>query len=227
MNKVIVISGGSDGFGREIAKRLAADNKVVILSPNKEKLESAAKELNCDFEVCDVSDSKSVETAVKNIIKKHERIDCLINNAGVWIEGALDGNEYEKIKKVIDINILGVMYMTKAVVPFMKAKKKGLIINIVSQAGIYAKAERSVYTSSKFAITGLTKSLQPELAKYGIAVTGIYPGKMNTKIFEKTGHKKDMDDSLDPKEAAKIIDFLLSLDPTTVIPEIGIKYIEN
>lgn len=227
MDKVIVISGGSDGFGKEIAKRLVSENKVVLLSLNKTKLESAAIELGCDFEICDVTDSKSVESAIENVIKKHNKIDCLVNNAGVWIEGAIDANDYEDIKKTIDTNVLGVMYLTKAVVPHMKENKKGLIVNIISQAGINAKAERSVYTASKFAITGFTKSLQLELSKSGIAVTGIYPGKMNTKLFEKSGNPKDMEDSLDPKEAARIIDFLMSLDPKTVIPEIGIKYIDS
>jgi len=227
MDKVIVISGGSDGFGKEIAKRLTSNNKVIILSPNKEKLESAAKEIGCDFEVCDVTNCTSVESAIESVNKKYSKIDCLINNAGVWIEGAIDSNEFENIKKVIDVNVLGVIYMTKAVVSHMKENKKGLIINIISQAGINAKTERSVYTSSKFAITGFTKSLQLELAKFGISVTGIYPGKMNTKLFEKSGNPKDMNDSLDPKEAAKIVDFLLSLDSSTVVPEIGIKSLES
>lgn len=227
MDKVIVISGGSDGFGKEIVKRLASSNKVVILSPNKDKLENTARELGCDFEVCDVTESGQVKQAVDNIINKHGRIDCLVNNAGVWIEGAIESNDEEKIKKVIDTNVLGVIYLTKFVIPHMKNEKIGLIVNVISQAGINAKAERAVYTASKFAITGLTKSLQLELSKYGIAVTGIYPGKMNTQLFEKSGNPKDMSDSLDPKEAAKIIDFLLSLDPKTVIPEIGIKSLDS
>ena len=69
---------------------MVSNNKVVILSPNKEKLEKTAIELGCDFEVCDVTESSQVKTAVENIISKYSRIDCLINNAGIWIEGVID-----------------------------------------------------------------------------------------------------------------------------------------
>ena len=186
MKKVIIISGGSDGLGKEIAKTLSGEHQVIILSPTRTKLESVAQETGCDFEICDVADFKSVTNAINNIIQKYKTIDCLINNASLWIEGELDLNDPENIKKVIEVNTLGVIYLTKSVIPFMKLKSKGLIININSQGGLYGKKERSVYTTTKWAITGLTKCLQPELAKYGIAVTGIYPGKMKTKIKKQT-----------------------------------------
>lgn len=227
MTKVVIISGGSDGLGKEMAKTLSVKNKVVILSPNKDKLEQTAKEIGCEYEVCNVADYGSVSNAVKNILKKHNRIDCLINNAGLWIEGELDDNEPKRIKKVVEVNTLGVIYLTKAVIPQMKKQSNGLIININSQGGIYGKSERGVYTATKWAITGLSKCLQPELAKYGIAVTGVYPGKMKTKIFEKIGIHKDMTDGLDPKNVARTIEFLLTFDNTVVFPEVGIKNIKN
>lgn len=105
------------------------------------------------------------------------------------------------------MNNLGVVLASKAVIPQMKKQKSGLIVNINSQGGFYAKAERAVYSAAKWGMTGFTKSLQSELAKYGIAVTGIYPGKMNTKMFEKMGIQKDMADALDTKEVAKVIIF--------------------
>lgn len=227
MKKVVIISGGSGGLGKEIAKRLSSQHTIIILSPHKEKLESVAKQLNCDFEICDISNYKDVVKAVQNIIDKYQRIDCLINNAGVWVEGELDSNDAQQIKEAMDINTLGVMYLTKIVIPHMKKQSAGLIINVISQAGFYGKAERSVYTASKFALTGFTKSIQPELAEYSISVTGIYPGKMNTQMFEKVGIKKSMDDALDPKEVAKVIEFLLTFNKSVVFPEIGIKSIKN
>jgi len=117
--------------------------------------------------------------------------------------------------------------MTKAVVPAMKQQKSGLIININSQGGLYAKAERSVYTASKWAVTGFTKAMQPELAPFGIAVTGIYPGMLKTDMFNKMGIDKDMSKGLDTKEVAKTVEFLLSFDTPTTFPEIGIKHIAN
>jgi short-subunit dehydrogenase len=227
MKKVIVISGGSDGLGKEVAQVLTPNNSVIILSPTKTKLERASKELECDYQVCDVADKVSVQTAIRSIIKKYNRVDCLINCAAVWIQGELDENNYEQIDYAIRVNTTGVLFLTKAIIPSMKQQKSGLIINVISQAGLYGKAERSVYTTSKFAITGLTKSLQPELSKYGVRVTGLYPGKMNTKMFEKMGIKKDMIDALDPKEVARTIEFILSCNETTVFPEVGIKHIDN
>lgn len=225
--KVIVISGGSDGLGKTLAERLSENNKVIILSPSKEKLEQVANEIKCDYEVCDVSDYISVESAIKEVVKNYGRIDCLINNAGLWIQEKLVDNDYNKIKKVIDVNTTGVIYLTKAVIPYMTEQKDGLIINIISQAGIYAKAERSVYHASKWAITGFTKSIQSEVSKDGIRVTGLYPGMLKTNMFEKEGIKKDMSKGLDTKEVATTVEFLINLDKNTVIPEIGIKHILN
>jgi short-subunit dehydrogenase len=122
---------------------------------------------------------------------------------------------------------LGVIQLTRAVIPGMKQVGSGLIVNVISQGGLYAKAERAVYTASKWAITGFTKSIQPELAPHGIAVTGLYPGMMKTQMFAKLDIQKDMSKGLDTEEVAKTIEFLLSFDSTTNFPEIGIKNLAN
>ena len=227
MDRVVLISGGSDGLGKTIAQYLSKKYKVVILSPSEQKLKKAAKEIGCDYVVADVSDYESLVKAVSEIIKKYRRIDCLVNNAGLWIEGELDDNKPEEIRRAIEVNNLGVLLLSKAVIPQMKKQKQGLIININSQGGLYAKAERSVYSAAKWAITGFTKSLQGELAKYGISVTGIYPGKMKTQMFEKMGIEKDMKDGLDTKEVARLVEFLLETNSLVNFPEIGIKNINN
>lgn len=226
MKKVVVISGGSDGLGRDIAKQLASSHTVVILSPTKEKLEKTAKELGCDYEVCDVSNYEHICAAVRSIVSKHGRIDCLVNNAALWIQGELDENDADYITQVINVNLTGVLLLTKAVIPVMKKQKEGIIININSQAGLYAKSERTVYNATKWGLTGVTKSLEAELSKYGIRVTGIYPGKMKTDMFKKVGIEKSMHDALDTAEVAKSVEFILSLDAKTVIPELGIKYLD-
>jgi len=107
----------------------------------------------------------------------------------------------------------------------MKKQKEGTIMNISSQAGLYAKGERAVYNATKWGVTGFTKSLEIELQKYKIRVIGIYPGKLNTKMFEKMGIKKDLSDALDPEEIAKTIEFITTLKQSTLIPEIGFRYI--
>ena len=227
MKKVVLISGGSDGLGKAIAQNLTHEYRVVILSPTEEKLKKVAGEIGVDYIVADVTDYESLEKAVKRVVDKFKRIDCLVNNAGLWIQGELVDNNSEDIRKVINVNTLGAVYFSKAVIPQMKKQRSGLIINIISQAGIYHKAERTVYNASKWAITGFTKSLQPEVAKYGISVSGIYPGKMKTEMFKKMGIEKDMNDALDPIEVARTVKFLLETDTNVNFPEIGIKNINN
>lgn len=223
MKKVVLISGGSDGLGKEIAEYIASDYQVVIISPTESKLKKVASEINVDYEVADVGNYKSLEGVVKKVIEKYKQIDCLVNNAGLWLQGELEGNSPEDIRRVIEVNTVGVIYFSKAVIPQMKKQMRGLIINVNSQAGLYAKPERSVYNTSKWGITGFTKALQEEIAKYGISVIGIYPGKMNTKMFEKMGIQKDMGDAINPKEVARVVKFLLESDKNLNFPEIGIK----
>lgn len=223
--KVIVITGGTDGLGKEIASVLSPNNSVIILSPTVEKLKNASKEINSDYENCDISKWGDIKRSVASIINKYKRIDCVISCAAIWIQDELDTNDPIRIKRTIEVNLTGQILLTKAFIPQMKKQKEGLFIFINSQAGLYHKAERSVYNASKWGLTGFTKSLQAELAKYGIGVTGIYPGKMNTKMFEKMGIQKDMSDSLDPVYVAKIIEFVLEQPNNVVFPEIGIKNI--
>ncbi|HUC90126.1 MAG TPA: SDR family oxidoreductase [Patescibacteria group bacterium] len=217
--KTILISGGSDGLGRTIARRLSPNNKVIIISPHEEKLRKAAEEIGCEYKVCDVSDYGQVEKTVNEI----GNLDCVINNAGKWLQGALEETDPERIRQVLDVNTLGTIYLTKAVIPGMKQQKSGLIINIISQAGLYAKVGWPVYIASKWAITGFTKSMQQELEPFGIGVTGLYPSTMNTHLFAEAGAPKDVSKELDTDEVAKTIEFLLSLDRTTLFPEIGIR----
>ncbi len=221
--KTILISGGSDGLGKAIAEKLASDNKVIILSPTEHKLQKAAASFGGEYRICDVSDYNWVESVVREI----GQIDCVINGAGLWVQGPLEDNDPQRIREVLEVNTLGTINMTKAVIPTMKKQHNGLIINIISQTGLTAKAERSVYTASKWAITGFTRAIQSELAEFGIRVTGLYPGKLNTDMFKKMGIDKSMEDALDPDEVAKTVDFILSLNANILLPEIGIKNIDN
>ena len=225
--KTVVISGGSDGLGLEIAKTLSLHHNVIILSPTQQKLKKVAKQLNTSYQVCDVTNYQQCQAAVKAIKKEFKTIDILINNAGLWIQGELDDNDPDYMKKVIEVNALGVVNLTKSAIPTMKKQKEGTIININSQAGLYAKQERTVYNLTKWGITGFSKSLQSELSKYGIKVTDLHPGKMKTEMFSKMGIEKDMSNGLDLGVIAQTISFIVALPPDVVIPELGIKHIHG
>lgn len=227
MKKVIVITGGSDGLGKTLTSFLSKDNDVIILATNEDKLKVVANENNCEYKVCDVKDYRLVESTIKSIINKFGRIDVLINNAGLWIQEELDSNDSDRIHSVVDVNLLGVINSSKAVIPFMKENKDGLIININSQAGINHKAERTVYNATKWGVTGFSKSLQDEVAKYGIRVTNVMPGMMKTDMFSKMNIEKNMANGVDTKEVARLIQFIIDTPSDVMIPEVGIKNINN
>lgn len=225
--KIILISGGSEGLGKAIAARLAPNHQVIILSRNPEKLQTVSSEIGSDFVQADVTDFSSLKDAVEKIISKYNRIDVLVNNAGVWVEGQLDENDPEKIKEVISVNTLGTIFLTKAVLPHMKLAHSGRIVNIVSQDGLVSKKDHSVYSASKWAITGFSKCLLEDLSHLGIAVTAINPGLLKTNLFEKQGVNRNLANALDPSEVASIVEYVINLSPDTLLPDISIKNINN
>ena len=227
--KVIVITGGSDGLGKTLAGYLSREGgyQVIILSTNEDKLKTVAENYQCTYQVCDVSNYSTVENTIHKIIRQYGKIDVLINNAGLWIQEELDDNDSDRIQSVIEVNLLGTIYTSKAVIPYMKQRNKGLIININSQAGINHKAERVVYNASKWGVTGFSKSLQDEIAKYGIRVTDVLPGMMKTDMFQKMDIQKNMANGLDTKEVARLIKFIIDTPSNVMIPEVGIKNINN
>lgn len=225
--KVILISGGSDGLGKALATRLSPEHQVVILSHNEEKLKQVSSEIACDYVVADVTDFASLETAVKKVQEKFSRIDILINNAGIWLKGNLIDHTPSQIEEVLKVNTLGTIFLTKLVLPMMKGQGGGRIINIISQDGLRAKKDRSVYSTSKWAITGFTKCLQEDFSEFGINVTGVYPGLLKTKLFEKQGETRDLSEALEPTEVSKLIQFVINLPLDTFFPEIVIKNLSN
>jgi len=229
MKKIIVISGGSSGLGKGAAELLTKEHAVVLLSQDVSGLERAAKEIGCESEACNVTNAAQVDAAISAIIGRHGRIDVLLNNAGVFTEGNIEDVPAETLKTVIDVNVTGAMLLARAVVPYMKKQGSGLIINTVSQAGLTAKAGRTAYNTSKWAMTGFTKSLELELAPHHIRVTGIYPGKIDTPLFQNSGlaRKMDTSDALTVQDVAETLIFIVSRPEHVAIPELGIKHIEG
>ncbi len=221
--KTILISGGSGGLGRAMAEKFSGKYKVIILNHHEDKTKKVAEEIGCDYVVADVSDYNAVEKAVAQVIKKHKTIDCLINNAGMLIEGSIENNAPEDIQRVMNVNTLGTMFLTKAVFPFMKQQKKGRIINVISQAGLTATSERIVYNTSKWAITGFTKSLTMDARPHGISVVGFFPGLIKTGFWEKQKSKRDISKGMECEEVVRAVEFIVETPDHLVTPEIGIK----
>ncbi|MFH1648570.1 MAG: SDR family oxidoreductase [Patescibacteria group bacterium] len=192
--KKVLITGGAQGLGKEIAKQLKEDYEVMVLDITESNLEGVKGY------ICDITDVSQVEKVISEIGK----IDILINNAGVYVSGELTDTSYNDIAKVMLVNAVGTMNITKEVLPQMKERKSGKVVFIGSIRGIEGKEERSVYCASKWAITGFLKSLRKEVEKYDIEVIGLYPGLMKTNLFENAGIERDMNEAMDPKEVAEI-----------------------
>ncbi|MCB0686209.1 MAG: SDR family oxidoreductase [Saprospiraceae bacterium] len=187
--RVAIITGGSKGLGLAMAAGLAsAGCTTVIVNRNQEEGEMAAKELNENyapesiFIAADVTNEIQINTVVDQVIAKFNRIDILINSAGINIRGAIDELTYDDFQKVMRVNVDGTWLISKAVVPHMKKNKSGKIINIASTLGLVGLANRTPYTSSKGAVVQMTRALGLELAQYNINVNGICPGPFLTEM---------------------------------------------
>jgi len=222
--KTILITGGSDGLGKALAEKLAPGSKVIIIARNEAALHKISQNTGCSYYVCDVRDAKQVAKTFAKIAEEHGGIDVLVNNAGVIVNGELIDTSDKDIENVIATNTLGSIYVAKNALRLMKQQQSGLIINVVSQSGLNAKAGRSIYNASKWALTGFTKALQEEAAAYGIRVTGFYPGTIKTDLFAKAGLEMK-GSAITTGQAVKTIEFIMASDEDVVIPELGIKSI--
>ena len=215
--KNIVITGGNDGLGKAIAELLSLNNNVIVISRTERE--------NCYK--CDVTNPNEVDNTIKKIIEDHGNIDVLINNAGVWLAGDLIDNTYDQISNCIDVNTKGPIYMTKAVLPNMYEQGKGLIINVCSQASFDNDDYSVVYNASKWAMRGFNRSIQKVVSKKGIKLTGFYPGFIQTDLFKKAGNDYDTSTGLEVSKVAKAVEFIVNCEEDVIIPEFGIKDIEN
>lgn len=184
-NKNILITGGSSGIGRSIAKKcLEAGAKVVIIGRSVEKLELTKKDLNSEnlyILEWDVSDSKSTDKKIEETVKILGGLDIVFNNAGKYTQKKFFDIDEEIFEKVMDTNIKGLFFIAQSVSRyFLNNKLKGKIINIASIRGIQGTTEP--YGISKWGVIGLTKGLGRDLAPKGIIVNGIAPGVTATAI---------------------------------------------
>lgn len=191
-NKVALITGSTRGIGRSIAELFLQNNaKVVICGSKKENAEQAVNELiekgfNKDNILgvgVSMTDSDSIKSAVEEVINKWERIDVLVNNAGITSNVSLLDSTDEEFMKMFDINVFGVVKMTREVVKHMKSTG-GSIINTSSMVGINGGRNQSAYSASKFAVNGLTISWAKELGMYNIRVNAVAPGVVGTDMMK-------------------------------------------
>ena len=190
MNKIVLISGATAGIGEALAWKFAENNYNLILTGRRaERLEKIKAELSAEFGVdvltlnFDIRQLNEVEDAVKSIPEDWQKIDVLINNAGLaaGVTPIQDG-VYDDWDRMIDTNVKGLLYLSRNIIPFLKERKKGHIINIGSIAGKQVYPNGNVYCGTKAAVQSITEGMRIDLVKYGIKVTQIAPGAVETEF---------------------------------------------
>jgi serine 3-dehydrogenase len=189
-NKITLITGATSGIGKACAIYFATEgSNLVIMSRSGDKLTALRESLENDFgvqvfaTVCDVRKQESVVSAFEQIPEAFRNIDILINNAGLasGFDAIQDGSSADW-EDMIDTNIKGLLYVTQQVIPVMQARKSGHIINLGSVAGHTVYPKGNVYCASKFAVKALTEGFRIDLLEYGIKVTSVDPGMVETNF---------------------------------------------
>lgn len=240
MSKTIFITGGTSGFGHAIARIFARNNwRIIITGRRTGRLQAVADELQNDFKVevltlhFDVREKDAVNNAVASMPDDwKDQISILVNNAGLASGLSLiqDGDT-DDWDQMLDTNVKGLLYVTKAIVPFLIKQKQAHIFNMGSLAAKHVYEKGNVYCASKFAVDALSQSMRIDLLKHGIKVTGIHPGAVETE-FSTVRFKGDMERAkavykgyqpLVAEDIANVVYFCATLPPHVCINELQIS----
>jgi NAD(P)-dependent dehydrogenase (short-subunit alcohol dehydrogenase family) len=189
MNRVWLITGASSGFGRAITEAaVAADDTVIATARNKEVLSdiAAAHPGQVEALALDVTDTAAIEAAVRDVIARHGRIDVLVNNAGRGHVGAAEETSEAELRSLFDVHVFGPAALTRAVLPYMRERRSGAIVQMSSMGGQLSFAGFSAYSGTKFALEGMSEALADEVRPLGIKVLIVEPGAFRTGLFGST-----------------------------------------
>lgn len=227
--KNAIITGAGRGIGRATAIAFAQEGvHVGLIGRTLENLEKVADEIkqygvNVSIATANVSDNEAVIAAVEHIKSELGAIDILINNAGIGKFGKFLELSPEEFKNIIDVNLMGAYYVTRAVLPEMIAREKGDIINIASTAGQKGAPVTSAYSASKFGLLGLTESLMLEVRKHNIRVSALTPSTVATDLaFDENLTDGNPDKVMQPEDLAEMMVAQLKLHPRVLVKSAGL-----
>ncbi|TQR17931.1 SDR family oxidoreductase [Psychrobacillus soli] len=208
IEKTVVITGAGSGLGASLARKYSASgNHVCLLGRKKDKLVRIASKLEGNHSIyeVDVTSTTSIKNVMAKIREERGSIDCLINNAGVGVFKHLEELHEEEINQMIDTNLKGTIYCTREVLPGMRERNKGSIVNIVSASGKEAKATESVYSASKFGVRGFSDAIALELKNSNIQIFSVFMGNMKTDLWGDDHPEAQLNNYMDPEDVAEII----------------------
>jgi len=224
--KVILVTGGAQGLGKEVCRTLAASGAQVIIGDiQEEKGSEAVSEIkgsggSAVFRKLDLTDEHSVEEVFTSIKNEYGRIDGVINNAGIDFTKPLLELTVSEWDAAMAVNLRGPFLTSKYALSVMSEQKNGYIVNIISTAALRAWTEASVYHASKWGLRGFSQALFTEARRFNIKVTALIAGGMRTPFLLDRFPDLDLSKLQDPANVAEKVKYLLEDDTDTVIPEI-------
>ncbi|MGD8777811.1 MAG: SDR family oxidoreductase [Ignavibacteria bacterium] len=226
------ITGAGTGIGRELTKEFYKNGKNLILtSRGKETLERLRKEIEVEDKLIDVipldvsNSGEVIQTAKK--LEEDCSIECLVNNAGLTSYDKAEEDSVEQIKEIIETNLLGAIFMIKAVLPQMIERKRGTIINILSVVTKKIFPNSSAYSASKSGLLAYTNVLREELRERNIRIINVIPGATKTPIWPNNALEKFSDRMMKPENIAKIVYDIYSIDSNMVVEDIVLRPIKG
>jgi NAD(P)-dependent dehydrogenase (short-subunit alcohol dehydrogenase family) len=202
MQRVVLITGASSGIGKSMAQFL--HQKGLTVYGTSRKAEMGEVRDGVHFVAMDVTDDDSVQQAVDFIIQKEGHIDILVNNAGIGMVGSVEDSKPDEMKMQFETNYYGPVRTMQAVLPSMRERGSGYIINISSLAGLFGLPYRGVYSAAKYALNGLTESARMELLQFGVHAVVLCPGDYKTAIKTSRIRVKAGDTSVYAEEFDKV-----------------------
>jgi NADP-dependent 3-hydroxy acid dehydrogenase YdfG len=216
-----LVTGGSSGIGLAVARMLRDEGfALTLVARRPERLAAAAAELGASSLAADVRDAERCEAIVAAHVAEHAGLDVLVNAAGVGVAGPIEEQQVKWIDLQLDVNLRGVILVTRAALPHLKAAH-GLVVNVASVAGTRPVPELPVYGATKAGVVSLTHSLSTALDEHGVRVHALCPGFVDTPMAAYSGLPGD--ELIRPEDCAEVVRMLLRLSPRALVPEVVIE----
>lgn len=218
--KVAIVTGGASGIGKTICEKLDCEGaEVVIADVNKKKGVELSEEIGAEFKHCDVSDKENVENIIEETVEQFGKLDIMVNNAGIGSTNSIEEMDEEEWKNILSIDLDGVMYGTKAAVPYLK-ETEGTVLNTASIYGLVGDVGATAYNAAKGGVVNFTRSVASDLAQHNIRVNSICPGFVDTPMTEESLEDEEFREHVigntplgrvaEPEEIADVAVFLVS-----------------